>query len=236
MKEEITTNNKAQINKLKLLSIEVLAVLVAFILSVVIVYYLIEYIIPTAGNQFDAKVFNFVGTYTHDRNTSLMSFITLFGSHLFLVPAFLFLIFYYAFFKKDKWMGIKITSVSFSSLFLMFGLKWYFQRPRPLTPLLKEAAGLSFPSGHAFMSFSLCGILIYILYKEIKNVWVRWLTIYAMLVFTFFIGVSRVYLRVHYASDVMAGFCMGFMWVVIALTIINRLEKHKEKLPEIHPK
>ena len=233
MKEEITTNKKVNINKLKLLSIEVLAVLFAFILSVVIVYYLIEYIIPTEGNRFDAKAFKFVGAYTHDRNTSLMSFITLFGSHLFLVPAFLFLIFYYAFFKKDKWMGIKVTAVSFTSLFIMFGLKWYFQRPRPLTPLLQEASGLSFPSGHAFMSFALCGILIYILYKEIKNVWVKWLTMYAMLVFTFFIGVSRVYLRVHYASDVIAGFCMGFMWVVIALAVLSRLEKHKEKLPEI---
>ncbi len=236
MEKSNNKNINVHVNKLKLFSLEVLIVLFAFILSSVIVYYLIIHIIPTEGNSFDEWAFRFVGAYTHDRNTTLMSFITLFGSQYFLVPTFLFMIFFYAFFKKNKWMGLKVTAVSFSSLFLMFGLKWYFQRPRPLTPLLKEASGLSFPSGHAFMSFSLCGILIYIIYKEVKNIWVKWLGMYAMLVFTFFVGLSRVYLRVHYASDVIAGFCMGFMWVVIALTIMSKLEKHKGKLPEIHEK
>jgi undecaprenyl-diphosphatase len=98
---------------------------------------------------------------------------------------------------------------------------------------LNEARGLSFPSGHAFMSFSFFGLLIYIIYEEMKNVWLKWSLIFLICCLILSIGLSRIYLRVHYASDVIAGLCMGFIWIVISLSIIHMLEKQKSKLPVV---
>jgi undecaprenyl-diphosphatase len=83
------------------------------------------------------------------------------------------------------------------------------------------------------MSFSFFGLLIYIIYEEMEKVWLKWLFISLIVCLIFSIGLSRVYLRVHYASDVVAGLCMGFMWIVISLSVIHLMEKRKNKLPAV---
>jgi len=130
---------------------------------------------------------------------------------------------------RDKWFGIKVTAVAFSSLFMMFALKMFFNRPRPEIPLLDKVAGLSFPSGHAFMSFAFFGLLIYVFHKQVKNIFLKYLLIVACFSIIIIIGLSRIYLRVHYASDVMAGMAIGLIWLVVSLTIINYIEKKKKK-------
>lgn len=223
-----------RINQLKLLSLEMGIVLLAFIIALYTVLFIVHNVIFRDKVSFDNKSFEYLGKFVSDSNTSLMNFFTFFGSQNFLVPAFLILIFYYTFFKKERWLGIRISAVATSSLLVMFALKLIFKRPRPVTPLLHPVSGLSFPSGHAFMSFTFCCIAIYIIHKEYKSGWLRVILLILMLIFTFFIGLSRVYLRVHYASDVIAGFSMGFMWVVISLSIMHFLEKkYKSKLPDL---
>lgn len=115
----------------------------------------------------------------------------------------------------------------------MFGLKNLFDRDRPLVPLLEEARGLSFPSGHALMSVTFYGLLIYIVFKGLKNKILKWSLISLLLLLIITISFSRIYLRVHYASDVIAGFCVGILWLVICVTVLNKLEKFSRK--EINP-
>lgn len=221
-------------NQLKLLSLEMIIVMITFIVALSAVWFIIRNVLFLDKGSFDMDVFDFLAEYVTGTNTAIMNFFTFFGSQKFLVPAFLILIFYYYFFKKDRWFGTRISAVATSSLIVMFTLKWLFNRPRPITPLLNPASGLSFPSGHAFMSFTFCCIVTYIIYKENTKNWLRILLLILMLLFTFLVGVSRVYLRVHYASDVIAGFSMGFMWVVISLSIMHFLEKkHKSRLPDV---
>ena len=115
----------------------------------------------------------------------------------------------------------------------MFCLKLMFHRTRPMVPLLKQVPGLSFPSGHAFMSFVFYGLVIYVVYKEVKTTWLKYLLIVLLLIMIFAIGLSRVYLRVHYASDVMAGFSFGMVSLVIILWFLNAVEKlNKKKLAQ----
>jgi membrane-associated phospholipid phosphatase len=159
--------------------------------------------------------------------------ITVLGGHKFLVPANLAIIAYAYFIRRRKWFALKTFAVAFSSLLLMFGLKALFNRSRPISPLLGEVAGLSFPSGHAFMSFTFFGLLIYVVYQRVDHKLVKWMLICLLLTITFLVGMSRIYLRVHYPSDVMAGFAIGTMWLILSLYIMHLIEKNKAKLPAI---
>ncbi len=214
----------------KIITLNVLAILVAFVFSLAVVIFFVRRIFIHGKTNFDDRIFNYLQHTVSDHATATMQVLTIFGSQYFLIPAYLILIFYYLSFKKMKWMASRVIAVSVSSLVLMFGLKMLFGRQRPLTPLLHEVSGYSFPSGHAFMSFSFFGLLIYIIYKHIAPSAGRTIAMVLLFLFTIIIGVSRVYLRVHYASDVIAGFCMGFMWLVISLLAMSYLQKRHQKL------
>jgi undecaprenyl-diphosphatase len=115
----------------------------------------------------------------------------------------------------------------------MFGLKLFFNRPRPLTPLLKEVNGFSFPSGHAFMSFTFFGLLIFMVHARTKNIALKIFLIVFFLCMSVMVGISRIYLRVHYATDVLAGFAMGVIWLTLSLWLLHIIENNKTKLPPV---
>ncbi len=216
-------------DSIALLSVELLIAFIAFSASLTLLIVIIGKIFYEKEEDIDHKVFDWLSPYVSNINTDIMQFFTFFGSHIFLVPAWLLLLTYYFFIRKNKWYFIKMLTIALSNLLLMFGLKYFFNRPRPLIPLLKEVPGLSFPSGHAFMSFTFFGMLIYIVYRDIKNKWLKWISISFLLAMALIVGLSRIYLRVHYASDVLAGFCFGVMSLVIMLWILRQIEKFNAK-------
>jgi undecaprenyl-diphosphatase len=112
----------------------------------------------------------------------------------------------------------------------MLLLKQLFQRKRPLSPLLKAAKGLSFPSGHAIMAVTFYGLLIYILQHTIETEWLNWTVTILIIILIILIGFSRIYLRVHYASDVLGGFIIGLLWLLISLAILKWLEGYVTSL------
>jgi undecaprenyl-diphosphatase len=214
---------------LALLSVELIVVTVSFFLALVGFAYLARMVFWKKRETLDQKVFGLLENQVNDTNTSIMNFFTMFGTHTFLVPANLLLIAYFLWIKKHKWYSIKIPVISISSLLLMFLLKQLFHRERPLVPLLEPARGMSFPSGHALNSMVFYGLLIYIIHKTVESNAARKLLIFSLLLFIFFIGASRVYLRVHYASDVLAGFAMGLIWLVLSVHVLNRMERFSKK-------
>jgi len=153
-----------------------------------------------------------------------MEDITFLGTHKFLIPANLALTAYFLFIKKHRWHSIKVASIALSSTAMMFLLKNIFSRHRPLIPLLKPALGYSFPSGHSMMSFSFYGLLIYLCYKYIENRILKWFLITGLFLLILSIGFSRIYLRVHYASDVLAGFSVGIAWLIFSVWLLNKIE------------
>jgi undecaprenyl-diphosphatase len=214
---------------LALLSIEMMIVLTLFGGALVLFVYMIRRVFFLRNNQFDDKVFAYLDNHVSSDNNQLMLFFTFLGKHDFLIPANLILIAYYLFIKKHRWYSIKVPAIALSSLALMFGLKHLFDRERPLVPLLEEARGLSFPSGHALMSVTFYGLLIYIVFKNVKNQSLKITLIILLLALILTIGFSRVYLRVHYASDVIAGFSVGLLWLVICVAVLNKLEKYSQR-------
>ncbi len=219
---------------LKLLTGELVIILLVFFASVYFLIFLIRMVFIHQAPGLDDAVFNFVAQFQSPGLTRFMQAFTFFGSHEFLIPANLFIIGIAYYVAKNKWFSIKMLAVALSSLVIIFALKLLFSRSRPLMPLLGPASGYSFPSGHAFMSFTFFGMVIYLVHKNVHQLWLRILLMIILFSITFLIGLSRIYLRVHYATDVLAGFCLGVMWLVLSLWILHRLERSKTRLPD-HP-
>jgi membrane-associated phospholipid phosphatase len=214
---------------LALLSLEIIVVAALFLGAFTGFVFMVRRVFHLRDSKLDNRVFEYLNSYVSDVNNSFMLGITYLGRHEFLIPANLFLIFYFLVIKKHKWYSIKIPAIALSSLALMFLLKNLFGRERPLTPLLEEARGLSFPSGHALMSVTFYGLLIYIIWQTVKNKKLRLALTLALIFLILLIGFSRIYLRVHYTTDVIAGFCMGFLWLVLSIWVIDRFEKFSRR-------
>lgn len=212
-------------SRLALLSAEMVVILLLFVVALLALAYLIRKVIVLHRTGFDESVFAFLKSFISPRNNSVMVFFTFLGTHTFLIPANLVLIAYFLFVQKRKWYSIKIPAIALSSLALMIGLKHLFNRQRPGVPLLFHAEGLSFPSGHALFSMTFYGLLIYLIYQSRYPRTLKWVLMVLLGTLILVVGFSRVYLRVHYATDVLAGFCVGFLWLVIALRVLNRLER-----------
>ena len=180
--------------------------------------------------KIDLRVFDAIKPYVTERNNELMLAVTKLGKHQFFIPANITLILFYLFVRKHSWFSIRVASIALSSLLLMFALKHLFHRKRPLHPLLVKAKGLSFPSGHAIMSVTFYGLIIYILSQEIKSPSAKVPIIGSLILLMQAIGFSRVYLRVHYASDVISGNLIGLGWLLTSLSVLKRLEKYNKML------
>lgn len=212
-----------------LLSAEMLVVLAVFMTSLVAFVLITRRVFTLGSEEFDQAIFDYLGNYVTPTNNRIMKTITFFGTHEFLIPANLGLIAWFLFIQKHKWYSIKIPAIAITSLLMMFLLKRLFGRERPPIPLLEEAKGLSYPSGHALMSMTFYGLIIYIIWHSVKNPTLRWTLISLLLIWIFLIGFSRIYLRVHYPTDVMAGFAMGFLWLVTSIWMLKQIEKYSRR-------
>ena len=202
---------------------EVLLTLAAFSAIIALIVFSIRKPIRK-HKPIDMLIFDKIRPLVNTVNNKFMLFITFLGKHQFLIPANLILIFYFLLVKRQTWFSIRVITIAISSLVLMLLLKQLFQRKRPLSPLLKAAKGLSFPSGHAIMAVTFYGLLIYILQHTITTEWLKWFLIIVVFVLIVLIGFSRIYLRVHYASDVAAGFIIGLLWLLLSLAVLKWLE------------
>ena len=103
---------------------------------------------------------------------------------------------------------------------LNFALKEIVQRPRPEGFRLIAETGYSFPSGHSMVAVAFYGFLIWLIIRYEEDRRQRWIWSLALFFVVIMIGVSRVYLGVHYFSDVVAGYCVAAVWLVIFTRII----------------
>jgi len=220
----LSPEGKRVADKVLLLSKELFILLCVFMVSLfgfLFIAFRVFYLDKTGA---DEKAFAFAHSLVSNNTTRVMEFFTFFGSHYFLIPANILLCVYFLFRKKSRY-SIKISAIALSSLLIMLGLKLLFNRHRPLIPLLEPARGLSFPSGHAFMSVCFYGLLMIIIWKEEKpKPLLKWTLLLLVVLLLLLIGFSRIYLRVHYFTDVLAGFCIGFSWLFLSSFVIDRIK------------
>ena len=100
-------------------------------------------------------------------------------------------------------------------------LKNILQRPRPIEYRIIDESGYSFPSGHSMISMAFYGFIIYLIYKYVKNKKVKYTSISILSILIFAIGISRIYLGVHYTSDVLAGFLIAISYLIVFTSMIQ---------------
>ncbi|MBA4383792.1 MAG: hypothetical protein C0410_03585 [Anaerolinea sp.] len=121
--------------------------------------------------------------------------------------------------KQKKWNDlILMFSAVGGSALLNLALKNIFQRSRPIFPqAFSVETGFGFPSGHTMISLAFYGIVAYIALTYIKNRNWKVLTIVGAFVVSVLIGFSRLYLGVHYLTDVLAGWAAGGLWLAVCI-------------------
>ena len=152
--------------------------------------------------------------------TPIAKFITNFGGAVFLSIATIALLLLI----KNKKIGLSIFSNIVIITILNQLLKRILRRPRPTEFRRVEETGYSFPSGHSMVSMAFYGYLIYLIYRYIKNKYIKWSLIVLLSILICLIGISRIYLGVHYTSDVLGGFLLSISYLVVYISLIKNLK------------
>ena len=209
-------------NKVNFL-IKNLKFIVAFI-SLILFSLIIISIYKESIISFDNFCYNNISLLITDEMTFFVKAITSLGSGI----VFILLTLMIMLFFKEKKYGI-LTGVNLLVIFIFnLLLKFLFARPRPIDINLIEESGYSFPSGHAMVSTAFYGFLIYLLWQTNLSKKAKWFYSLFLLILIMFICITRVYLGVHYASDVLGGALLSITYLAVFISIISRYLPNKK--------
>ena len=173
----------------------------------------------------DGTIYNFISKFLCQDITGIMIFISFLGSAVTFITL---SIGFLALIKKKKYS--RLIMLNLILVFLLNRiLKAIIARPRPQVLRLVYEDGYSFPSGHSMVSIGFYGFLIYLIYNNIKNKKIKYPLIVLLSLLILFIGISRIYLGVHYATDVIGGFVIGLIYLRIFIKYIYNHNNKKLK-------
>ncbi|MBS3165838.1 bifunctional DedA family/phosphatase PAP2 family protein [Candidatus Woesearchaeota archaeon] len=134
-------------------------------------------------------------------------------------------------YKKRWYHSVLFVAGMFGGLLLELLTKSIFHRTRPLNGLIAET-GYSFPSAHAMISLIYFSLLLYVFKDDIKNIYLKSIFALGCIMMFLLIGFSRIYLNVHWFSDVIAGFALGLFWItllILAYKVVVLLRESKRR-------
>ena len=177
--------------------------------------------------QFDLSVRNWIHQFFTPRLTRVMTVISELGANG-LITAFLISL---AVFLSLRWRraALWLVFTMAGALVLDLALKYGFHRPRPAPFYGPLPHTYSFPSGHALFSFCFYAVLAGLVNDRVRSLWLRILVWITAIFLIAAIGLSRIYLGVHYPSDVIAGYLAAALWVS-AMILLDRLRLYRGRL------
>lgn len=195
--------------------------------ALVLFTWIAEEMMEGATARFDMSVRMWVHGFASPGMTAAMKFITELGSlGLFIAFAIALAAFLARGWKRGAmWLALSIAGAAILSVVLKHG----FHRPRPVPFFGVAPHSYSFPSGHSLFSLCFYGTLAGLINARVRSLWLRVLVWAAAALLVFAIGLSRIYLGVHYPSDVVAGYLAALVWVS-ALVVADRVHKTRKGL------
>lgn len=166
--------------------------------------------------SFDKIIYNFIIGFKSKPLTIFFKCITTLCSMWFVALSTILIML----FSKDKKKAFYIALNVLLCFILNQFFKFIFTRERPLGINIIQANGYSFPSGHSMLSVAFYGFLAYLSLHSKKSKRIRIFIILGFILLTLLIGISRIYLGVHFASDVLAGFALALAYLILFVTLI----------------
>ena len=183
-----------------------------------IIFIILSSLVLTKNDIYiDSFIYNIVSKYITNNLTLIVKNLTHLGSAIVVIGIIVFTLLYFKNKKYALYMTINLVCITI----LQIVLKNIFARVRPVDINLIEETGYSFPSGHSLTAFAFYGFIIYLIYKS--NITKRRKIIFTTMfsLFIFIVGLSRVYLGVHFFTDVVGAFTFSLAYLIIYTHIIN---------------
>lgn len=189
-----------------------------------LLFFGIFFLMQTGSNNFlDRSIYQFVISFRCDLLDQYFIYITRFANTatiLVIVAAFI-LIF------RNRY-GIFLGVAACSSVLSNLVIKNIIQRARPDHLRLISQGGFSFPSGHSMIAVCVYGYLCYLVYQKISNPYLKYGLLMLLATLILSIGLSRIYVGVHYPTDVMAGFLLATVEVILIVEISHKIYSRGE--------
>ena len=132
-------------------------------------------------------------------------------------------------FIKNKFVGL-CMALNTVSIYVINNLaKLIFLRPRPTNLQLIKENGYSYPSGHAMIAAAFYGFIIYLVCSRINNKYFKLFITIILIILILSIGFSRIYLGVHYFSDIIGGYLLSTIYLIIYISTINKYKLMEAK-------
>jgi len=185
---------------------------------------LLENIFRNEIIEFDNDIYAVISMCITEPLTTILKIITNFGGAIIiiLITASILL------FVKNKKIGQYVTLNLIIITLINQALKFIIQRPRPTEYRLINQGGYSFPSGHSMVSMAFYGFFIYLIYNKVQNKYLKSILCIALSILILLIGISRIYLGVHYASDVIGGFIFSIGYLMVFTKLIKLFEQENK--------
>ena len=216
---------KQKINKLKQIIRKNLKWIVLFICLIIFIS-IVEDVFDKEIMEADKQGYQFIANnLISDNVTPIAMIITNLGGTVVLITLTVVLLLAI----KNKKIGISIVTNLLIVTGLNLLLKNIVQRPRPDEYRMIAETGYSFPSGHSMISMAFYGYLIYLISKHFKNKKLKTFLIIALSMLIISIGTSRIYIGVHYTSDVLAGFAISISYLIIYTSVAKKFLVEREE-------
>lgn len=196
---------------------------IVLFLCIILFFAIAEEILENEIWRFDNDVYRFISGFISDPVTHFFKIITNLSGATFLIAVTVLLVVYLKKKVYGKYIVINLICITFLNVIL----KQIVQRPRPTEFRIIEETGYSFPSGHSMVSMAFYGFLIYLIYHYVSNYHVKWILCTLLTLLIPVIGISRIYLGVHYTSDVVGGFCIAVAYLILYTKIVSKQLKNK---------
>lgn len=193
------------------------------VIGLSLVIFLIIGIMSMGGSEgilFDKAVLDFIHYDANKTLVKIMEFVSFIGSETFLFPTMAMVIAYFII-KKKYYIATLLTTSSLGSYLLNHLLKQVFQRNRPFDYFLVEQSGLSYPSGHSMVTMTMFLTIGYLLLRIKKEDSYRLKINSFVGLYIGIMGISRLFLGVHWPTDVVGGFLAGYLFYKFYISMIK---------------